>query len=251
MRPDPATRYTAESPGHYDNETSRCIVMLSRRSALAVLLPLPVAALAGPTLPVLREAGDQRAFCDWFTWLAEALFFVPPGGLPTEVGDCSALVRFAYRNALTPHTADWARSLGLSTPLPPLPEILRPGFAPLLRTGLGQTAHFADAAHLLRYSFRRIAGEWRAAQPGDVLFWSQKPPLGADHCMVWLGRSRFENSPGPFVVYHTGPEGKWAGEVRRPSIRELLDHPEPRWHPVRGNPHFLGVYRWNLLLGGG
>jgi uncharacterized protein len=224
--------------------------MLSRRSALAVLLPLPLAALADPMLPVLRDAGDQRAFRAWFTWLAEALFFVPAQETPEEVRDCSSLVRFAYRNALTPHTASWARSVGLTIPLPPLPEISRRGFAPLLRTGLDAAAHFADAAHLMRYNFRRIAGEWRAAEPGDALFWNQNPGHGADHCMVWLGASQFEAAQETYVVYHTGPEGKWAGEVRRPSIRELLNHPEPRWRPLRGNPHFLGVFRWNLLLGG-
>jgi uncharacterized protein YfaT (DUF1175 family) len=114
----------------------------------------------------------------------------------------------------------------------PLPEISRRGFAPLLRTGRDEAAHFADAAHLMRYNFQRIAGEWRAAQPGDALFWNQGPGQGtghsADHCMVWLGPSQFERSPESYVVYHTGPERKWAGEVRRPSIQELLNHPEPR-----------------------
>jgi hypothetical protein len=140
--------------------------------------------------------------------------------------------------------------LGLAIALPPLPEISRRGFTPLLRTSLDEAAHFADAAHLMRYNFQRIAGEWRAAQPGDALFWNQKPGAGADHCMVWLGPSQFEKTPESYLVYHTGPEGQWAGEVRRPSIRELLNHPEPRWRPVRGNPRFLGVFRWNLLLGG-
>jgi len=224
--------------------------MLSRRSALAVLLPLPFAGFADSQLPVLRDSGDQRAFCAWFTWLAEAMFFVPRASLPEEIVDCSSLVRFAYRNALAPHTAEWARSLGLASPPPPLPEISRRGFTPLLRTSLDEAAHFADAAHLMRYNFQRIAGEWRAAQPGDALFWNQKPGAGADHCMVWLGPSQFEKTPESYLVYHTGPEGQWAGEVRRPSIRELLNHPEPRWRPVRGNPHFLGVFRWNLLLGG-
>jgi uncharacterized protein len=224
--------------------------MLSRRNALAMLLPLPLAGLAGPPLPVLRDAGDQRAFCAWFTWLAEALFFVSGPDLPAEVRDCSSLVRFAYRNALLPHTAAWAQVLGLSAPMPPLPEISRRSFAPLLRTSSDETAHFADAAHLMRFNFRRIAGEWRAARPGDALFWSQKPASGADHCMVWLGPSRFERTAESYVVYHTGPNSKWAGEVRRPSIRELLNHPEPRWRPVRGNPHFLGAFRWHLLLGG-
>ncbi len=224
--------------------------MLSRRCALAVLLPLPLAGFANPTLPVLRDAGDQRAFCAWFTWLAESLFFVQENGLPEEVRDCSSLVRFAYRNALAAHNADWARSLGIDVALPPLPEISRRRFAPLLRTGSDEAAHFADAAHLMRYNFSRVAGEWRAAQPGDALFWNQHPGQGADHCMVWLGPSQFEATPGPYVVYHTGPTGKWAGEVRRPSIRELENHPEPRWRPLRGNPHFLGVFRWKLLLGG-
>lgn len=223
--------------------------MLSRRSAIAVLLPLPFTVGANPALPALRDAGDQRAFSAWFTWLAEAMFFVEGANLPEEIRDCSSLIRFAYRNALLPHTAAWARSMGLSIPPPPLPEISRRGFTPLLRTGSGDAAHFADAAHLMRYNFRRIAGEWRAAQPGDALFWAQTPGVGAGHCMVWLGPSQFETAPGPYVVYHTGPEGKWAGEVRRPSIRELLNHPDPRWRPVRGNPHFLGVFRWNLLLG--
>jgi hypothetical protein len=224
--------------------------MLSRRSALAILLPLPFAGFAAQQLPVLRDARDQRAFCAWFTWLAEALFFVPRASLPEEIVDCSSLVRFAYRNSLVPHTAEWAHSLGLAIALPPLPEISRRGFTPLLRTSLDEAAHFADAAHLMRYNFQRIAGEWRAAQPGDTLFWNQKPGAGADHCMVWLGPSQFEKTPESYLVYHTGPEGQWAGEVRRPSIRELLNHPEPRWRPVRGNPRFLGVFRWNLLLGG-
>lgn len=224
--------------------------MLSRRSVLAVLLSYPFTALADAPLLALRDPGDQRAFVAWFTWLSEAAFFVEEKSLPAEIRDCSSLLRFAYRNALVPHTAAWAKALGLALQAPPLPEISRRGFAPLLRTGTLDQAHFADAAHLMRYNFRRISADWQAAQPGDALFWNQKVGSGADHAMVWLGASQFEHVPGPYVVYHTGPEGKWAGEVRRPSIRELLAHPEPRWRPVRGNPHFIGVFRWNLLLGG-
>lgn len=98
--------------------------MLSRRSAIAVLLPLPFTVGANPALPALRDAGDQRAFSAWFTWLAEAMFFVEGANLPEEIRDCSSLIRFAYRNALLPHTAAWARSMGLSIPPPPLPEII-------------------------------------------------------------------------------------------------------------------------------
>jgi hypothetical protein len=30
---------------------------------------------------------------------------------------------------------------------------------------------------------------------------------------------------------------------------DLLDHPQPEWRPVPGNPNFLGVFRWNILRG--
>ena len=39
------------------------------------------------------------------------------------------------------------------------------------------------------------------------------------------------------------------GELRRVALAELLDHPQPQWRPVAGNPNFLGVYRWNILRG--
>ena len=192
--------------------------------------------------------GTWRAFLDWYTWLAEAACFWPGGKPPAEVHDCSSLVRFAYRNALARHDGEWARSIGLRE-LPPYADPPRGG-APLLRTGPEEEAHFADAAHLLRFNFERIANDPAAAQPGDALFWNQAAGQGAGHVMVWLGASKIESAAGPFVVYHTGPEGHWPGEVRRPSLNELLRHPEPRWRPLRGNPHFLGIYRWKLLLGG-
>ena len=59
------------------------------------------------------------------------------------------------------------------------------------------------------------------------------------------------NSPrdtgGPWAVYHTGPSGKEPGEIRRPTVAALLNHPEPQWRPNAANTHFLGVYRWNIL----
>ena len=44
------------------------------------------------------------------------------------------------------------------------------------------------------------------------------------------------------ATFHGGP-----GEMRRPSVTELLHHPAPQWRPYIGNPNFLGVYRWNIL----
>ena len=189
-------------------------------------------------------AGEREAFRLWFCWLAESVYFMKQP--PAEVKDCSSLLRFAYREALRPHTGGWARQWGYEW-LPPYPEA-RTGAAPLFRVG-EEGRHFADARHLMRYNTRRISRRVGEAQPADVLFFR-----AADgeswHAMAYLGRSHFEESPEKYVVYHTGPDGKWPGEVRRPALRELLAHPEPRWRPVEGNVHFLGVFRWNLLTEG-
>jgi uncharacterized protein YfaT (DUF1175 family) len=53
----------------------------------------------------------------------------------------------------------------------------------------------------------------------------------------------------PAVVYDTGEDHGKAGELRRVLLPELLDHPQPQWRPLPGNPNFLGIYRWNILRG--
>ncbi len=187
-------------------------------------------------------AGAKEAFRLWFCWLAESVYFMKRP--PVEVKDCSSLLRFAYREALRAHTAEWARQWGYEW-LPPYPDP-RTAAAPLFRVG-DEARHFADARHLMRFNTRKVGQRVEEAMPADLLFF--RAAEGETwHAMAYLGRSRFEESPEKYVVYHTGPEGKWAGEVRRPSIRQLLAHPEPRWRPVEGNLHFLGVFRWNLLL---
>lgn len=186
--------------------------------------------------------GSHEAFRRWFCWLAESLYFMRQ--LPEEVKDCSSLLRFAYREALRRHDGRWARRWGYEQ-LPPIPDphLKAP---PLFETG-GRMRHFADARHLMRFNTRRISSRIRDAFPADLLFF-RSAEGGSWHAMVYIGRSQFESSPENFVVYHTGPEGGWPGEVRRPSLGQLLAHPEPRWRPAEGNPHFLGVFRWKVLL---
>lgn len=203
-----------------------------------------IAAVAAGVFPELGAAvpGAGEAFRLWFCWLAESVFFMKRP--PAEIKDCSSLLRFAYREALRPHTAEWARQWGYKW-LPPYPE---PGLKapPLFRVG-DEARYFADARHLMRFNTRKVSGRAEDAQPADVLFFRAS---GGEswHAMAFLGKSQFEESPETYVVYHTGPEGKWPGEVRRPSLKELMAHPEPRWRPVTGNAHFLGVFRWNLLM---
>src|SRR5262245_40366737 len=55
----------------------------------------------------LDSAADREAFRGWFTAIAEYQALRPAQDLPAEIVDCAALLRYAYRNALHVHTADW------------------------------------------------------------------------------------------------------------------------------------------------
>jgi uncharacterized protein len=67
------------------------------------------------------------------------------------------------------------------------------------------------------------------------------------HSVVFVGPSQIERTGIPYIVYHTGPDGAAAGEIRRLSVDQLLHFPDPRWQPREANPSFLGVFRWNIL----
>ena len=64
--------------------------------------------------------------------------------------------------------------------------------------------------------------------------------------MVVVGRSAFD-SGDDWVVYHTGPDGSWPGEVRKVPLGVLQRHPTPTWRPLAANPAFVGVFRLALL----
>jgi len=99
----------------------------------------------------------------------------------------------------------------------------------------------------LRWNTRFVSRDIRQARPGDLIFFHQEEAAMPYHSMIYLGPSQIENAVGPFLIYHTGPEKDRPGEIRRPSVEELRKHPDPSWHPVAENPHYLGVYRWNIL----
>src|ERR1039458_2471628 len=63
----------------------------------------------------LHDPADRMTFRRWFTFLAEAQYF-RGRALPAEIDDCAALLRFAYREALRPHDASWAREMALPAP---------------------------------------------------------------------------------------------------------------------------------------
>lgn len=199
-----------------------------------------------PDFARLDSPADRQAFRRWFTFLAEQQFLRDTADLPAEVSDCAGLVRFAFREALRKHDGRWVEDLKL-TDVPPATNVVkyvypftplganlyrvRPGpFRPEDLTD-GAFAQFADAQTLMLHNTHPVD----RAQPGDLFFYHQPQQNQPFHVMISLGEA---------VVYHTGDT---PGEIRRPTMEELRQHPEPRWRPVAGNPYFLGVYRWNIL----
>jgi uncharacterized protein YfaT (DUF1175 family) len=214
----------------------------------------------------LRLSGeaDRQAFRRWFVFVAEAQFFAGPD-LSPEVKDCAGLLRFAYREAARDHDGRWARTLHLPPIAADVPSVRQYNFpftplgASLFRVHAGRFrasdledgafAEYADANTLRRYNAYFISRDLAMAKPGDLLFFRQFGQDSPYHAMIFVGRSQFEDGPDAYVVYHTGPIRETAGEIRRPSIHDLLRHPDTRWHPASENPAFLGVYRWNILRG--
>lgn len=214
----------------------------------------------------LNSAPDQEAFRDWFTLLAEYQELRPPKEVPSEISDCAALLRYAYRNALHKHDAAWFRENRMQPPaalpsvekyhypLTPLRSALfrvKPGAFRLTDLADGAFSEFADARTLEQLNTHLVSRDIQLARPGDLLFYRQLEQDSPFHSMVFVGRSQWvdrgtENAQD-IVVYHTGPIDGHAGEMRRLRLDELLHHPSPRWRPVAGNSNFLGVYRWNIL----
>ena len=208
----------------------------------------------------LTAPQDRDAFRYWFTLLAErqALSGVK---LPPEINDCAALLRYAYREAMRHHDSTWASDSNLgalptasdvvkySYPYTPLgPNLFRTKQGTFISADLtdGTFSEFADARTLIVANAHFLTRDVRLAQPGDLLFFRQFEQSSPFHSMIFVGRSRFGEG-NQWLVYHTGPDGKWPGEIRRVSLTSLLAHPNARWRPEIGNPNFLGVYRWNIL----
>jgi uncharacterized protein len=211
----------------------------------------------------LHDPADRAAFRQWFTLLAESQYYHGQA-LPSEIDDCAALLRFAYREALRAHDAAWARATALpvaasasdiqqyqypDTPLAAALFRVRGGSFQADDLHDGAFAQFADVETLWRHNTFFIGRDLARTRPGDLLFFRQDGQHMPFHAMIFLGRSRIEPGSEQFVVYHTGPIGRSAGEIRRLSVAQLLDYPEARWRPIASNPSFLGVYRWNILRG--
>lgn len=208
----------------------------------------------------LHSAADRDAFRAWFTFLADTAASLTPSSLSPEIGDCAALLRWCYRNALHEHDAAWLATMPIDT-LPPLPSVqqyqypITPIGASLFRVRPGPYVRgdarnasfrqFADAETLWKLNTFFVSRDVRAARPGDLLFYRQLEQDSQYHSMILTGAAH------NWAVYDTGPTRAWPmekpGEMRRVALDDLLHHPDARWRPVPENSNFLGVYRWNIL----
>jgi uncharacterized protein YfaT (DUF1175 family) len=214
----------------------------------------------------LDSPEDRDSFRRWFAVIAEYQALRPDKEVPSEINDCAALIRYAYRNALHVHDQAWFEETQMRAP-EALPSVGKYGYphtplgANLFRAkpGIylpedgrnGAFAEFADAKTLKSLNTYFVSRDIREARPGDLLFYYQLEQFSPFHSMVFVGRGQWPVEESPqvhdIVVYHTGPVGKRPGEMRRVRLQELVRHPSPRWRPVEGNSNFLGVYRWNIL----
>jgi uncharacterized protein YfaT (DUF1175 family) len=233
------------------------------RSRLVTTLDLSDSAGDGtPDFLRLDDASDQRAFRNWFTFLAETQYFEPPERRPSEIVDCAALIRYAYRDALRAHDGNWATEAHLPLapgfasptkyqyPFTPLGASLfrvRPGEFEPADLAAGAFAQFADAKTLHLRNTHFVSRDLGRASPGDLVFYRQAGEHMPFHSMIYLGESQIEKGAARYLVYHTGPDADSPGEIRRPTIDELRHFPEPDWRPLPDNPRFLGVFRWNIL----
>jgi uncharacterized protein YfaT (DUF1175 family) len=207
----------------------------------------------------LADPADQAAFRKWFTLIADYQAIRPKAEIPPEITDCAGLLRYAYREALKRHDDSWFMATGIEVmalpgeirawryPDTPLgANLFRVSPSPFDPADLTNTAfaQFADAKTLVELNAYPVTRDVREAEPGDLLFYRQFGQSSPWHSMIV---TRIGSEPG--VVYHTGPDHNTPGEIRRVTLAELLDHPQPQWRPIPANPNFLGVYRWNILRG--
>ncbi len=229
----------------------------------------------------LSSENDRSAFRRWFTTMALAQLTHLDDRWHDR--DCAGLLRYCYREALKRHDNAWLadRRWLVTAAIPDVrkynypnvpvvgtrvfnagarPPRQEPAMAAVgaervsdrkageetagrgaVRIGRDEFSDFAEAARLKDNSLAFLSRDARGASPGDVMIYlndteSQWPY----HTMVYLGNG--------MTVYHTGPDGDKPGIVKKLSLGQLAQHPNPRWHPIASNPYFLGFYRWRILM---
>ena len=201
------------------------------RAAIASLLVSAALITAAAPRLYLASPVDRQAFRRWFTFMAESRYYAHKR--VREIDDCAALVRWAFRQALMPHDTVWARATDLPI-FPAMPSVHEAAWA-------GEFGH-ADASALQRNETWFVSRDVATATPGDLLFFEAASD-SAEHVMIYVGASQIVPSSRKWVVY-LADAGR---EMEKVPLDALLAFPSADWRPQSENPHFLGVWRFNLL----
>ena len=135
----------------------------------------------------LHDGGDRQAFRAWFAAIAEAVADMPPERVPAEINDCSALLRYAYREALRNHDDRWIHDSQWEEAVPgpsirqyhypqtPLGAALfriTPGSFQPGDLNDGSFAQFADARTLMQRNTHFVSRDIRDCTAGRPVFLS-------------------------------------------------------------------------------
>jgi uncharacterized protein len=199
------------------------------------------------------HGNDVLAFNDWFASISESQYYSVASDWALRDRDCAGLLRYAFINALMSHDSKWFKKFEYLPPTVqpdvraytfPVPILSRsvfrdaPGAYQSDDVMTGKLVGRVGAKYLVNYSMVFATKDITKARRGDMIIFI-RPKLNSYHTMVYLGNSR--------IVYHTGGDGEWHGEVRLLRLETLMKHPDTAFHPVPSNPSFLGFYRWKIL----
>ena len=219
-----------------------------------------------PDVCELTGSEDKLNFRRWFVSVAESQFYETDHSWYEGEQDCAGLARFAYREALKKHSDEWLAKREFLTEVT-APDVRKYNYpnVPILETKIFRTREgafnvndqednifsiSATAKILKEFNTIYVGKEPEAVQPGDLLFFLN--PVSRDmpyHTMIYIGddNGMYEKDNDDWLVYHTGPDDNTKGIVKKIRRSDLMKHPHERWHPVPGNPYFLGYYRWKIL----
>ncbi len=184
--------------------------------------------------PETLNLPEQELFRDWVTAIStdlqnpkmlEKIFDRWPSGNR----DCAGLFRYMTAEASAEHGERFKIRFAGSRMayLPSLSKKI------VLRSKNVQSG-FADAKTLMEQNSYFLGRDSVQLRTGDLIFFKTRHGF---HTMILV---REKKSGKMLVIYHTGSN---PGELKMLYLEDLREHPEASWHPVSGNPDFLGVFR--------
>jgi uncharacterized protein YfaT (DUF1175 family) len=256
------------------NEPGRVVLSIKVRnrvdSELVIIPILPAFSLAEhngfPDILKITDEEDKLNFRRWFNMIALTQFYQKDDKWVDR--DCAGLVRFCFREALKKHDNNWLKKKKFLYDIN-IPDVKKYNYPniPLLRERIFRTnpekfnlsdtssadsifRSFVEAKYLKDYNMTFISKNIEESLPGDVIFFlNDVDPKWPFHTIIFLGSDKIGkiDKSDDWVIYHTGPDEKNPGMVKKIKLSDLRNHPNKRWRPIQTNPYFLGFFRWKIL----